>query len=160
MGETVPAVEGHTSFASMASLRAALPAPSPRPDELRRATSASSEAVEPGIRGAKRSRDDEEGDILGAERTVEMRALATNAAQAIDGAVQPQPQPTTSVAASAASSEPPTVKRSNYLSWEDYFMAVAFLSAQRSKVRCFDELPPKRWRVSDMARARRIRRHK
>lgn len=24
-------------------------------------------------------------------------------------------------------------KRSDYLSWEDYFMAVAFLSAQRSK---------------------------
>ena len=27
----------------------------------------------------------------------------------------------------------PLKKRTDYLSWEDYFMAVAFLSAQRSK---------------------------
>ncbi len=31
-------------------------------------------------------------------------------------------------------SPPPAVKkRSDYLSWEEYFMSVAFLSAQRSK---------------------------
>jgi dCMP deaminase len=33
----------------------------------------------------------------------------------------------------AAAPHDPSKKRSNYISWDDYFMAVAFLSAKRSK---------------------------
>ncbi|CAI8048731.1 Deoxycytidylate deaminase, partial [Geodia barretti] len=36
-------------------------------------------------------------------------------------------------ACSSSLSSPLLKKRKDYLSWEDYFMAVAFLSAQRSK---------------------------
>ncbi|GAA6082822.1 deoxycytidylate deaminase, partial [Tachysurus ichikawai] len=32
-----------------------------------------------------------------------------------------------------SSGGPETMKRQNYLEWSEYFMAVAFLSAQRSK---------------------------
>ncbi len=63
------------------------------------------------------------------ERTVENECRASDN----DDDVQPEVPKTPEQRACSSDKKKATLKREDYLEWPDYFMAIAFLSAQRSK---------------------------
>ncbi|KAI9921101.1 hypothetical protein PsorP6_000654 [Peronosclerospora sorghi] len=76
----------------------------------------------------------EKGKSESEKKNESKREDMTESKTTIPNARDEEPTPPSTIVVTSTTSEPVQVlKRSDYLSWDDYFMSVAFLSAMRSK---------------------------